>query len=191
MKDVPADTPFIFFHWLICVSPLRDFVGGHGMLICSAGHDRPSRACSAPSSMPNDLKYKAIVAKRCRGVQVETHPLPQEFIYPFTSSHRVHECGQSCLLCRCQAIPFVQHFALRRGKRNTRILFCKKLRQCNTKSIAYLFERCKRRCHRFFVPRGDGRLWQARAFSKLIFRPSPCLTISFDDFQNICHNFTT
>ena len=30
MKDVPADTPFIFFHWLICVSPLRDFVGGHG-----------------------------------------------------------------------------------------------------------------------------------------------------------------
>ena len=88
-----------------------------------------------------------------RGVQVETHPLPQEFIYPFTSSHRVHECGQSCLLCRCQAIPFVQHFALRRGKRNTRILFCKKLRQCNTKSIAYLFERCKRRCHRFFVPR--------------------------------------
>lgn len=62
MKDVPADTPFIFFHRFICVSPLQDFVGGHGMLICSAGHDRPSRACSAPSSMPNDLKYKAIVA---------------------------------------------------------------------------------------------------------------------------------
>ena len=72
MKDVPSDTPFIFFHWLICVSPLRDFVGGHGMLICSAGHDRPSRACSAPSSMPNDLKYKAIVAESCRGLQAET-----------------------------------------------------------------------------------------------------------------------
>ena len=42
------------------------------MLICSAGHDRPSRACSAPSSMPNDLKYKAIVAESCRGVQVES-----------------------------------------------------------------------------------------------------------------------
>ena len=43
----------------------------------------------------------------------------------------------------------------------------------------------------FFIPRGDGRLWQARAFSKLIFRPSPRLTILLDDFQNICHNFTT
>ena len=83
MKDVPADTPFIFFHWLICVSPLRDFVGGHGMLICSAGHDRPSRACSAPSSMPNDLKYKAIVAERCRGVQVENASSPREPAYPF------------------------------------------------------------------------------------------------------------
>ena len=54
MKDVPTDTPFIFFHWLICVSPFQDFVGVMAMLICSAGHDRPSRACSAPSSMPND-----------------------------------------------------------------------------------------------------------------------------------------
>ena len=145
--------PSSFFIGLFAFRPFKILSGVMATLICSAGHDRPSRACSAPSSMPNDLKYKAIVTKRCRGVQVETHPLPQEFIYPFTSSHRVHECGQSCLLCRCQAIPFVQHFALRRGKRNTRILFCKKLRQCNTKSIAYLFERCKRRCHRFFVPR--------------------------------------
>ena len=32
-----------------------------------------ARACSAPSSMPNDLKYKAIVAESCRGVQVEKH----------------------------------------------------------------------------------------------------------------------
>ena len=30
-----------------------------------------ARACAAPSSMPNDLKYKAIVAESCRGVQVE------------------------------------------------------------------------------------------------------------------------
>lgn len=30
MKDVPADTPFIFFIGFICVSPLQDFVGGHG-----------------------------------------------------------------------------------------------------------------------------------------------------------------
>ena len=30
MKDVPADTPFIFFYRFICVSPLQDFVGGHG-----------------------------------------------------------------------------------------------------------------------------------------------------------------
>ena len=32
-----------------------------------------ARACSAPSSMPNDLKYKAIVAESCRGVQVESN----------------------------------------------------------------------------------------------------------------------
>lgn len=31
-----------------------------------------ARACSAPSSMPNDLKYKAIVAGKYGGVQVET-----------------------------------------------------------------------------------------------------------------------
>ena len=72
MKDVPTDTPFIFFHWLICVSPFQDFVGVMAMLICSAGHDRLSRACSAPSSMPNDLKYKAIVTESCRGLQVES-----------------------------------------------------------------------------------------------------------------------
>ena len=86
MKDVPADTPFIFFHWFICVSPLQDFVGGHGTLICSAGHDRPSRARSAPSSMPNDLKYKAIVAESCRGVQVENASSPREPAYPFIRS---------------------------------------------------------------------------------------------------------
>lgn len=72
MKDVPADTPFIFFIGFICVLPLQDFVGGMATLICSAGHDRLSRACSAPSSMPNNLKYKAIVAESCRCVQVET-----------------------------------------------------------------------------------------------------------------------
>ena len=31
-----------------------------------------ARACSAPSSMPNDLKYKAIVTESCRGLQVES-----------------------------------------------------------------------------------------------------------------------
>ena len=87
MKDVPTDTPFIFFHWLICVSPFQDFVGVMAMLICSAGHDRPSRACSAPSSMPNDLKYKAIVAESYRGVQVENASSPREPAYPFISSY--------------------------------------------------------------------------------------------------------
>lgn len=68
---------------LICVSPLQDFVGVMATLICSAGHDRPSRACAAPASMPNDLKYKAIVAERCRGVQVENASSPREPAYPF------------------------------------------------------------------------------------------------------------
>lgn len=152
MKDVPADTPFIFFSVYLRFAPSR-FCRGHVHADISAGHDRPSRACSAPSSMPNDLKYKSIVAESCRDVQVENASSPREPAYPFISSHRVHECSQSCLLCRCQAIPFVQHFALRRSKRNTRILFCKKLRQCNTKSITYLFKRCKRRRHRLFIPR--------------------------------------
>lgn len=33
MKDVPADTPFIFFYRFICVSPLQDFVGVMSTLI--------------------------------------------------------------------------------------------------------------------------------------------------------------
>lgn len=68
MKDVPADTPFIFFIGLFAFRPFKILSGVMATLICSAGHDRPSRACSAPSSMPNDLKYKAIVAESCRGV---------------------------------------------------------------------------------------------------------------------------
>ena len=104
--------------------------------------------------------------------------------------HRIHECCQSCLLRGCQAIPFSQHLTLCGSQSHTNVVLRKELRQCNTESIADLLKRCKRWCHRLFIPRGDGRLWQARAFSKLIFRPSPCLTISFDDFQNICHNFT-
>ena len=107
------------------------------------------------------------------------------------SYHRIHECCQSCLLRGCQAIPFIQHLTLCGSQSHTNVVLRKELRQCNTESIADLLKRCKRWRHRFFIPRGDGRLWQARAFSKLIFRPSPCLTISFDDFQNICHNFTT
>ena len=87
MKDVPADTPFIFFIGLFAFRPFEILSGVMAMLICSAGHDRPSRACSAPSSMPNDLKYKAIVAERCRGVQVENASSPREPAYPFISSY--------------------------------------------------------------------------------------------------------
>ena len=107
------------------------------------------------------------------------------------SVHRIHECQQSGLLRGCQAIPFIQHLTLRGSQSHTNVVLCKELRQCNTESIADLLKRCKRWRHRFFIPRGDGRLWQARAFSKLIFRPSPRLTILLDDFKNICHNFTT
>ena len=46
-----------------------------------------ARACSAPSSMPNDLKYKAIVAESCRGVQVENTSSLREPAYPFISSY--------------------------------------------------------------------------------------------------------
>lgn len=105
--------------------------------------------------------------------------------------HRIHECCQSCLLRGCQAIPFIQHLTLCGSQSHTNVVLRKELRQCNTESIADLLKRCKRWRHRFFIPRGDGRLWQARAFSKLIFRPSPCLTILLNDFKNVCHNFTT
>ena len=180
--------PSSFFTGLFAFRPFKILSGVMATLICSAGHDRPSRACSAPSSMPNDLKYKAIVAESCRGVQVETLFLLWELIHSY---HRIHECCQSCLLRGCQAIPFIQHLTLCGGQCHTNVVLCKELRQCNTESIADLLKRCKRWRHRFFIPRGDGRLWQARAFSKLIFRPSPRLTILLDDFKNICHNFTT
>ena len=65
--------PSSFFIGLFAFRPFKILSGVTATLICSAGHDRPSRACSAPSSMPNDLKYKAIVAESCRGVQVEKY----------------------------------------------------------------------------------------------------------------------
>ena len=86
MKDVPADTPFIFFSVYLRFAPSR-FCRGHVHADISAGHDRPSRACAAPSSMPNDLKYKVIVAESCRGVQVENASSPREPAYPFISSY--------------------------------------------------------------------------------------------------------
>ena len=63
--------PSSFFIGLFAFRPFEILSGVMATLICSAGHDRPSRAYAAPSSMPNDLKYKAIVAESCRGVQVE------------------------------------------------------------------------------------------------------------------------
>ena len=65
--------PSSFFIGLFAFRPFKILSGVTATLICSAGHDRPSRACSAPSSMPNDLKYKVIVAESCRGVQVEKY----------------------------------------------------------------------------------------------------------------------
>ena len=75
--------PSSFFIGLFAFRPFKILSGVTATLICSAGHDRPSRACSAPSSMPNDLKYKAIVTKRCRGVQVETLFLLWELIHSY------------------------------------------------------------------------------------------------------------
>ena len=72
------------------------------MLICSAGHDRPSRACAAPASMPNDLKYKAIVAESYRGVQVENASSPREPAYPFISL----QCGKGAGCLRRKLRPF-------------------------------------------------------------------------------------
>ena len=66
----------LFSSGLFAFRPFKILSGVMATLICSAGHDRPSRACSAPSSMPNDLKYKAIVAERYRGVQVESTSSP-------------------------------------------------------------------------------------------------------------------
>ena len=48
--------PSSFFIGLFAFRPFKILSGVMATLICSAGHDRPSRACSAPSSMPNDLK---------------------------------------------------------------------------------------------------------------------------------------
>ena len=48
--------PSSFFIGLFAFRPFKILSGVMAVLICSAGHDRPSRACSAPSSMPNDLK---------------------------------------------------------------------------------------------------------------------------------------
>ena len=48
--------PSSFFIGLFAFRPFKILSGVTATLICSAGHDRPSRACSAPSSMPNDLK---------------------------------------------------------------------------------------------------------------------------------------
>lgn len=80
--------PSSFFTGLFAFRPFEILSGVMAMLICSAGHDRPSRARSAPSSMlPNDLKYKAIVAESCRGLQVENASSPREPAYPFISSY--------------------------------------------------------------------------------------------------------
>ena len=48
--------PSSFFIGLFAFRPFKILSGVMAVLICSAGHNRPSRACSAPSSMPNDLK---------------------------------------------------------------------------------------------------------------------------------------
>ena len=48
--------PSSFFIGLFAFRPFKILSGVMATLICSAGHDRPSRACSAPPSMPNDLK---------------------------------------------------------------------------------------------------------------------------------------
>lgn len=80
--------PSSFFTGLFAFRLFEILSGVTATLICSAGHDRPSRACSAPSSTPNDLKCKAIVAKSCRGLQVENTSSPREPAYPFISSYR-------------------------------------------------------------------------------------------------------
>lgn len=79
--------PSSFFIGLFAFRPFKILSGVTATLICSAGHDRPSRACSAPSSMPNDLKYKAIVAGKYGGVQVENASSPREPAYVYGKSY--------------------------------------------------------------------------------------------------------
>ena len=54
--------PSSFFTGLFAFRLFEILSGVMATLICSAGHNRPSRVCSAPSSTPNDLKYKAMPA---------------------------------------------------------------------------------------------------------------------------------
>ena len=56
-------------------------------LLIHTKDDHPSRARSAPASMPNDIKYKAIVVESCRGLQAENASSPREPAYPFISSY--------------------------------------------------------------------------------------------------------
>ena len=79
--------PSSFFTGLFAFRPFEILSGVTATLICSAGHDHPSRARSAPASMPNDIKYKAIVVESCRGLQAENASSPREPAYPFISSY--------------------------------------------------------------------------------------------------------
>lgn len=97
MKDVPADTPFIFFYRFICVSPLQDFVGVMSTLISPLDMiAHPVPALLRPQCLMTS--NKAIVAESCRGVQVENASSPREPAYPFIIiCNRLHcePCSQT------------------------------------------------------------------------------------------------
>ena len=116
--------PSSFFIGLFAFRPFKILSGVTATLICSAGHDRPSRACSAPSSMPNDLKYKAIVAERYWGVQVENASSPRE---PALSIHIIVSMSAAKAACCTDVRQFhLSNISRCAGVRATRMSSCAK-----------------------------------------------------------------
>ena len=101
--------------------------------------------------------------------------------------HRIHHQDERTLLRGGQAQPFIQHIALSGRQSKQCLAVGKKLRERQPECIADLFQRGKRGRHALLVPGRNGRLRQAGALRKLIFRPASGFPVFSDQPQDVCH----